>query len=96
MSSVWVLGNGQLGDMLRQAGEVMDITVTPCGFEDTPPFLPENAVISAEIEQWPDTALTRQFSQHTGFINRNTFPLLADRFTQKQHIDQLDLSTSPW
>lgn len=96
MSSVWVLGNGQLGDMLRQAGEVMDITVTPCGFEDTPPFLPENAVISAEIEQWPDTALTRQFSQHTGFINRDTFPLLADRFTQKQHIDQLDLSTSPW
>ncbi|MGL5007858.1 MAG: 5-(carboxyamino)imidazole ribonucleotide synthase [Plesiomonas sp.] len=96
MNQIWVLGNGQLGDMLQQAGAAMNVVVTPFGFDDHPPLLPDNAIISAEIEQWPNTALTRQFSQHVGFINHDTFPLLADRFTQKQRIDQLKLATSPW
>lgn len=96
MKPVWVLGNGQLGNMLQQAAAPLAISVTPCGFDDTPPQLPDNAVISAEIEQWPDTPLTRALSQHPGFVNPHTFPRLADRQTQKQLIDSLQLATSQW
>jgi len=53
-------------------------------------------VITAEIERWPETALTRQLADHNAFINRDIFPLLADRLTQKQLLDRLGLATAPW
>lgn len=96
MKSVWVLGNGQLGQLLRQAGEPMGIRVYPLGFEELPPPLPENALITSEIEQWPSTPLTEQVAAHPGLINRAVLPLLADRLTQKQLLDDLQLPTAPW
>lgn len=96
MTSVWVLGKGQLGQMLRQSGEPMGISVYPLGFEDQPPLLPETAMITCEIEQWPNTPLTECLATHPGLINGTVFPLLADRLTQKQLLDSLQLPTAPW
>lgn len=97
MKSVCVLGNGQLGRMLRQAGEPLGIAVYPVGTDAEPETLPiRESVITAEIERWPETALTRELAGHPAFVNRDIFPRLADRLTQKQLLDQLGLATSPW
>lgn len=59
MKQVCVLGNGQLGRMLRQAGEPLGIAVWPVGLEADPEAVPfQQSVITAEIERWPETALT--------------------------------------
>ncbi|MGE9551783.1 5-(carboxyamino)imidazole ribonucleotide synthase [Erwinia amylovora] len=97
MKPVCVLGNGQLGRMLRQAGEPLGIAVYPVGLDAEPEALPiHQSVITAEIERWPETALTRELANHTAFVNRDIFPRLADRLTQKQLLDQLGLATAPW
>ncbi|MFP1792533.1 5-(carboxyamino)imidazole ribonucleotide synthase [Lonsdalea quercina] len=97
MKPVCVLGNGQLGRMLRQAGEPLGIAVYPVGLDAEPESIPyQHSVITAEIERWPETALTRQLAIQPAFINRDIFPRLADRYTQKQLLDELQLATSPW
>ncbi|BEM07950.1 5-(carboxyamino)imidazole ribonucleotide synthase [Serratia marcescens] len=97
MKPVCVLGNGQLGRMLRQAGEPLGIAVYPVGIDAEPEAVPyQNSVITAEIERWPETALTRELATHNAFVNRDIFPRLADRLTQKQLLDQLGLATAPW
>lgn len=97
MKPVCVLGNGQLGRMLRQAGEPLGIAVYPVGIDAEPEAVPyQNSVITAEIERWPETALTRELATHGAFVNRDIFPRLADRLTQKQLLDQLGLATAPW
>ncbi|MEN3261078.1 5-(carboxyamino)imidazole ribonucleotide synthase [Sodalis endosymbiont of Spalangia cameroni] len=97
MKPVCVLGNGQLGRMLRQAGEPLGIAVYPVGLDAEPESVPfGQSVITAEIERWPETALTRELARHPGFVNRDIFPRLADRLTQKQLLDQLRLATAPW
>jgi 5-(carboxyamino)imidazole ribonucleotide synthase len=53
-------------------------------------------VITAEIERWPETALTRELARHPAFVNRDVFPIIADRLTQKQLFDKLGLATAPW
>ena len=94
--TVYVLGNGQLGRMLRYAGAPLDIYVEPLAF-NAPVFdLPENAIITAEIERWEKTPLTELLGNHKNFVNQHVFGLLADRFTQKSLLDELNLSTSPW
>ena len=96
MKPVCVLGNGQLGRMLRQAGEPLGIAVYPVGIDAEPEAVPyQNSVITAEIERWPETALTRELATHSAFVNRDIFPRLADRLTQKQLLDQLGLATAP-
>ncbi|UOG71281.1 5-(carboxyamino)imidazole ribonucleotide synthase [Serratia marcescens] len=97
MKPVCVLGNGQLGRMLRQAGEPLGIAVYPVGIDAEPEAVPyQNSVITAEIERWPETALTRELATHSAFVNRDIFPRLADRLTQKQLLDQLGLAAAPW
>ncbi|WKX27429.1 5-(carboxyamino)imidazole ribonucleotide synthase [Tatumella ptyseos] len=97
MKSVCVLGNGQLGRMLRQAGEPLGIAVYPVGIDANPNELPiKQSIITAEIERWPETPLTRELALHDAFINRDIFPRLADRLPQKQLLDQLGLATAPW
>lgn len=52
MKPVCVLGNGQLGRMLRQAGEPLGIAVYPVGLDADPTALPiADSVITAEIER---------------------------------------------
>lgn len=97
MKPVCVLGNGQLGRMLRQAGEPLGIAVYPVGLDAEPESVPfSQSVITAEIERWPETTLTRELACHPGFVNRDIFPRLADRLAQKQLLDQLRLATAPW
>ena len=93
---VYVLGNGQLGRMLRYAGAPLDIEVLPLAF-DAPVFeLPSNSIITAEIERWTQTPLTQLLGNHPNFVNLNVFGTTADRFTQKSLLDKLQLPTAPW
>ncbi|HHW7567410.1 TPA: 5-(carboxyamino)imidazole ribonucleotide synthase [Mannheimia haemolytica] len=93
---VYVLGNGQLGRMLRYAGAPLDIEVKPLTF-DAPVFeIEPNSIITAEIERWADTPLTQLLGNHPNFVNLNVFGKLADRFTQKSLLDELNLATSKW
>lgn len=97
MKRVCVLGNGQLGRMLRQAGEPLGIEVYPVGLDAEPEAVPfAQSVITAEIERWPETTLTRELARHNAFVNRDVFPIIADRLTQKQLFDKLELATAPW
>lgn len=97
MKPVCVLGNGQLGRMLRQAGEPLGIAVFPVGLDAEPEAVPyQQSVITAEIERWPETPLTKELARHNAFINRDIFPRLADRFPQKSLFDSLNLATAPW
>jgi 5-(carboxyamino)imidazole ribonucleotide synthase len=83
--------------MLRQAGEPLGIAVWPVGLEADPAAVPfQQSVITAEIERWPETALTRELAEHKAFVNRDVFPIIADRLTQKQLFDKLNLATAPW
>ncbi|ETI58256.1 5-(carboxyamino)imidazole ribonucleotide synthase [Marinomonas profundimaris] len=97
MSVLWVLGAGQLGAMLKQAGTPLGIDVRPVDIESTEtlPLKPTD-VVTAEREEWPETVATKQLATHNNFVNLGTFPQLADRLTQKQWIDRLELSTAPW
>lgn len=96
---VWVLGNGQLGAMLTHAGEPLAIDVravdimTPT--DDILPLAP-NDIITAEREQWPESALSLQLSTHPHFVNGPVFSRLADRYSQKSLLDQLNVLTAPW
>lgn len=97
MKRVLVLGNGQLGKMLRQAGEPLGIAVYPVGPDAEPEAVTfAQSVITAEIERWPETALTRELARHNSFVNRDVFPVIADRQTQKKLFDKLELATAPW
>lgn len=97
MQSVCVLGNGQLGRMLRQAGEPLGIHVYPVGLDVDPATIPyQSSVITAEIERWPETMFTQLLASHPHFINRDVFPIIADRLSQKQLLDELNLPTAKW
>lgn len=93
---VYVLGNGQLGRMLRYAGAPLDIEVQPLAFNAPLIDIEPNSLITAEIERWESTPLTNLLGSHPNFVNLPVFGRLADRFTQKSLLDQLNLTTSPW
>ncbi|MGQ0286229.1 5-(carboxyamino)imidazole ribonucleotide synthase [Pasteurellaceae bacterium 22721_9_1] len=94
--TVYVLGNGQLGRMLRYAGAPLDIDVVPLAFDDPMFDLAPNSIITAEIERWAVTPLTEMLGNHDKFVNKNVFATTADRFSQKSLLDELNLPTSPW
>lgn len=97
LQSVCVLGNGQLGRMLKQAGEPIGIKVYPVGLDVDPTAIPyQQSVITAEIERWSDTSFTQILAKHPHFVNRDVFPIIADRLTQKQLLDELGLPTAKW
>ncbi|WP_301097991.1 5-(carboxyamino)imidazole ribonucleotide synthase [Otariodibacter sp.] len=93
---IYVLGNGQLGRMLRYAGAPLDITVKPLAFDADVFDIESDSLITAEIERWETTPLTKILSTHPNFVNLPVFGQLADRFTQKSLLDQLNIPTSPW
>jgi 5-(carboxyamino)imidazole ribonucleotide synthase len=97
MSVLWVLGAGQLGAMLKQAGTPLGIDVRPVDIESTDTLaLQPTDIVTAEREEWPETVATKQLATHNNFVNLSTFPQLADRLTQKQWLDRLELATAPW
>ncbi|QBF82135.1 5-(carboxyamino)imidazole ribonucleotide synthase [Shewanella maritima] len=96
---VWVLGNGQLGAMLAHAGQPLALDVRPVDImnptDDKLP-LADNDIITAERELWPESSTSLQLSEHPNFINGAIFARLADRFTQKSLLDELEVATAPW
>ncbi|QSX34784.1 5-(carboxyamino)imidazole ribonucleotide synthase [Shewanella avicenniae] len=98
-NTVWVLGNGQLGAMLAHAGQPLALDVRPIDImaptEEKLPMQPDH-IVTAEREQWPESALSLQLSEHPQFINGPVFGRLADRFTQKSLLDELNVATAPW
>lgn len=98
-SKVWVLGNGQLGAMLTHAGEPLAIEVHTVDImaptDEILPLAPHD-IITAEREQWPESSLSLQLSTHPHFINGPVFSRLADRYSQKNLLDQIQVPTAPW
>ncbi|MGC6247080.1 5-(carboxyamino)imidazole ribonucleotide synthase [Bisgaard Taxon 45] len=94
--TIYVLGNGQLGRMLRYAGAPLDIDVQPLAFNAPLVDLASDSLITAEIERWEKTPLTEMLGNHANFVNQNVFAKLADRLSQKTLLDELQLPTSPW
>src|SRR5690606_13673806 len=94
---IWVIGAGQLGYMMKHAGMPLQLEVIPVDLNSTDPVpLRNDDLVTAEIEYWPDNAATRALSQHPHFINANVFGRLADRLTQKQLLDHLQVATASW
>ncbi len=98
MKQVCVLGNGQLGRMLRQAGEPLGIAVWPVGLEADPEAVPfQQSVITAEIERWPETALTRELACHPALVKPRCLPNYRRPPDAKAAIRRkLGLATAPW
>ena len=96
---VWVLGNGQLGAMLCDAGKPLGIDVRPIDImasSSTQLSLNDDDFVTAEREEWPETPLSLQLSQHHNFINKAVFNTLANRQYQKKLLDDLTIPTAPW
>ncbi|MBM7071573.1 5-(carboxyamino)imidazole ribonucleotide synthase [Shewanella sp. 202IG2-18] len=96
---LWVLGNGQLGAMMSHAAQPLAVeveTVDIVNPDDRVLPIEPNDIITAEREQWPESELSLQLSEHKNFINGNVFSILADRYTQKSLLDKLSVPTSPW
>ncbi|WP_269618673.1 5-(carboxyamino)imidazole ribonucleotide synthase [Zhongshania sp. BJYM1] len=97
MPTVWVLGAGQLGAMLKQAAYPLALHVEPVEPEsDQIPSINDGDIVTVEREQWPDTPVTRYMSQQSGFMNADIFGKIADRFHQKTMLDTLGITTAPW
>ncbi|MBW2940609.1 5-(carboxyamino)imidazole ribonucleotide synthase [Zhongshania aquimaris] len=97
MPTVWVLGAGQLGAMLKQAAYPLAINVEPVEPESEQlPNIIDGDTVTVEREQWPDTPVTRHMSQQRGFMNADIFGKIADRFHQKTMLDTLGINTAPW
>ena len=97
--TVWVIGAGQLGNMLQYAGAPLGIHVHPINVDDDAiavPHLHNHHVVTAERERWPDTPAARALQQHPHFVNRDVFATLADRKSQKSLLDHLHLATARW
>ncbi|MXP51387.1 5-(carboxyamino)imidazole ribonucleotide synthase [Pantoea sp. SoEX] len=98
MQSIVVIGNGQLGHMLRQAGELLgiDIFLVNCNSNDFENIPLSDSIIISEIEHWPKTSLTEILRNHISFVNRNSFHRIVDRLKQKKMLDLLKINTVPW
>ncbi|MFT5643985.1 MAG: 5-(carboxyamino)imidazole ribonucleotide synthase, partial [Janthinobacterium sp.] len=92
---VAVLGTGQLGTMLQQAGQRIGIDVRLLDVDSGQ--LPETDVrITAEREHWPVNQFTDALQGHPGWLNGAALALLSNRIRQKSLLDQLGLPTAPW
>ncbi len=99
MSTVWVIGSGQLGAMMRQAAAPLGVDVRPidASFDHTTlSELKDDDVVTPEIEFWRSAEVTDKLAAHPNFINRDVFPVIADRFSQKQALDTVGVATAPW
>ena len=92
-----VAGNGQLGQMLQQAGAPMQLDVMPVDPNaDVQLDLHANDVITVEIEHWSDSVSGLQLKQHPNFRNAKALHAVIDRQRQKALLDRLQVPTAPW
>jgi len=94
---IWIIGAGQLGYMMRHAGMPLQLDVIPVELNGANPVtLQSDDLVTAEIEHWPTNPATTSLAQHPRFVNAGVFEHLADRLTQKQLLDKLDIPAAPW
>ncbi len=92
-----VAGNGQLGQMLQQAGAPLQLEVMPVDPNgDIELGLRADDVITVEIEHWSDSVSGLQLKQHPNFRNAVALHAVIDRQRQKALLDRLNVPTSPW
>jgi len=92
---VAVLGNGQLGAMLQQAGQRIGIDVRMLDVESDL-YPPIDAVVTIEREHWPVNPYTDALQRHPNWLNHDAIFRLANRIRQKQLLDDLAVATAPW
>jgi 5-(carboxyamino)imidazole ribonucleotide synthase len=96
---VAVLGTGQLGAMLQQAGQRIgiDVRLLEVDGKMSPDALPQEGIaITAEREHWPVNSFTQALQRHPGWLNGAALAVLSNRIRQKSLLDQLGLPTAPW
>lgn len=95
-----MLGDGQLGAMLRDAGRRLGVdveTLDPESSDAVHDWEPRRrAIITAEREHWPDNGFTRNLQAEPGWLNAAAFSALTDRQSQKTLLDTLQLPTAQW
>ena len=93
--NVAVLGNGQLGSMLQQAGAGLGIKVKLLNIEaDLYPA--KDMILTVEREHWPANAYTEALRQHPNWLNQTALQTLSNRARQKTLLDELGIATAPW
>ena len=95
MRPVYVLGNGQLGNMLLEAGRRIGMDVITMSIDDDI-VMPAEVKITAEREHWLPSGFISKIIGHSGWQNPQTFLDIPDRRRQKKLLDTLGLPTSPW
>ena len=93
--NIAILGNGQLGAMMQQAGLRIGVGVQLLGIEGGQLAAPD-MIVSAEREHWPENDFTTNLVKAPGWLNAKAFYHLADRIRQKTFITDLGLPTAPW
>ncbi|MGI9229013.1 MAG: ATP-grasp domain-containing protein [Gammaproteobacteria bacterium] len=111
MQRILVLGSGQLGLMLAEAGARWGMTIDLLDIDQQlihygssrtarplDDFDPDNDydIITIEREHLPDTALVNTLRQHPGWRGEQALINIADRQRQKAMLDRLKLPTAPW
>jgi 5-(carboxyamino)imidazole ribonucleotide synthase len=92
---VAVLGTGQLGAMLHQAGQRIGIEVRLLDIE-AGLLPPVDMPITAEREHWPCNSFTDAVQRHPRWLNSTAFSVLSNRIRQKALLDDLGLPTARW
>jgi len=90
-----ILGTGQLGAMLQQAGQRIGVAIDLLDVE-TGELPTDDIPISSEREHWPINSFTTALQHHPGWLNSNAYKALTDRRCQKALLDQLELPTAAW
>ena len=106
-----VLGQGQLGLMLAEAGARLGLVVdrldpdnerllpgtSDLALETSADVLLERyRLITAEREELPDSPLIRALRESGRLCGAGALALLPDRLAQKQLLDRLEIPTAPW
>ncbi len=109
--AVLLLGGGQLGLMMAEAGAQLALHVDRLDLaqEQIIPgtsglrlqtslaqILQQYPVISAELEHLPDTPLVQELIRSPNWANPAAFQHTADRFSEKTLLDRLGIATAPW
>lgn len=111
MKPVLVLGGGQLGLMMAEAGARLGLVVDRYdperavllpGTSDLPvPITWEECqarypVITVEREAFPDAGLSARLAASDRCVARGALAVIPDRFDQKSMLDRLGIPTAPW
>lgn len=109
--AVLLLGGGQLGLMMAEAGAQLALHVDRLDLRTNQiipgtsglrldatieEILKQYPVISAELEHLPDSPLVEGLITSENWANKKAFENTAERHDEKRLLDRLGIATSPW